>query len=125
MNPDSNQTGKYQNEIEELARLPTTRYENIFKLYKTDYNQYYYNILNTIQLPENINPAIYYTISVSQKMPWTMISFNEYETMDLWWLICLTNKINNPLNLAEVGQKLKIIKREFIKFILDEIRLKL
>ena len=45
--------------------------------------------------------------------------------MDLWWLICLANKINNPLNLAEVGQKLKIIKREFIKFILDEIRLKL
>lgn len=122
---DSNQQGQYQNSIEELPKLNPSRYENIFKLYKTDYNQYYYNILNTIQLPEDINPAIYYTITVSEKMPWTMISFNEYQTMDLWWLICLTNKINNPLKLAEIGKELKIIRQEFLKFILDEIKLKL
>jgi hypothetical protein len=122
---DPNQQGQYQNEIEELPRLTPTRYENIFKLYQTDYNQYYYNLLNTIQFTEELNPSVYYTISVSQKMPWTMISFNEYETLDLWWLICLINKINNPLSFAEVGQNLKIIKREFLKFILDEIKLKL
>ena len=122
---DTNQQGQYQNNIEELPKLSPSRYENIFKLYKTDYNQYYYNILNTIQLPDDINPAIFYNITVSEKMPWTMISFNEYQTMDLWWLICLTNKIDNPLKLADIGKNLKIIRQEFLKFILDEIKLKL
>lgn len=122
---DTNQTGEYQNNIEELPKLSPTKYENIFKVYTTTNKQYYYNILNTIQLPDDINPSIFYTIQVSQKMPWTMISFNEYQTMDLWWLICLANKIDDPLRLAEVGTNLNIIRTEFIKFILDEIKLKL
>ena len=122
---DKNQIGEYQNNITDMPRLAPTRYENIFKMYKTIYNQYYYNILNTIQLPDDLNPSLYYNTQVSQKMPWTMISFNEYQTMDLWWLICLANKIDNPLKLAEIGTNLKIIRTEFLKFILDEIKLKL
>lgn len=122
---NSDQQGQFQNSIDGLPRLLPTRYENIFKMYKTDYNQYYYNILNTVQFPENLNPSVYYEITVSSKMPWTMISFNEYETMDLWWLICLVNKIDNPLDFAAVGQILKIIRKEFLKFILDEIRIKI
>jgi len=122
---DTNQKGEYQNNIEELPKISPTRYENIFKIYTTNNKQFYYNILNTIQLPDDINPSIYYNILVSQKMPWSMISFNEYQTMDLWWLICLVNKINDPISLAEIGTNLKIIRTEFIKFILDEIKLKL
>jgi len=122
MTPD--QQGQFQNSVDDLPRLLPTRYENIFKLYKTEYNQYYYNILNTVQFPDDLNPSVYYEITVSSKMPWTMISFNEYETMDLWWLICLVNKIDNPLNFAAVGNTLKIIRKEFLKFVLDEIRLK-
>ena len=117
--------GNFQNNIPELPKLATTRYENLFKMYKTENNQYYYNILNTIQMPEDINPAIYYEIKVSQQMPWTMISFNEYETMDLWWLICIVNKINNPIEFADVGSSLKIIRKQFLKYIFDEINLKL
>jgi len=117
--------GAYQNEISILPKLATTRYENIFKLYQTSNKQYFYNIINSIQFPTEINPSVYYEITVSNKMPWTMISFNEYETMDLWWLICIVNKINNPVALAEPGIKLRIIRKEFLKFIFDEINLKI
>lgn len=117
--------GAYQNEINILPKLPTTRYENIFKLYQTTNSQYFYNIINSIQFPTDVNPSVYYEITVSNKMPWTMISFNEYETMDLWWLICVTNNIENPVLLAEPGLKLKIIRKEFLKFIFDEINIKL
>lgn len=122
---NSLQKGDFQNNIPELSKLNTYRYENIFKVYKTNYNQYYYNILNTVQFDENLNPSVYYEISVSQRLPWSMISFNEYETMDLWWLICIVNKINNPLELPQINQSVKIIRKEFLKFIIDEIRLKL
>lgn len=119
------QKGEFQNNIPELPKLNLYRYENIFKMYKTKNDQYYYNLLNTVQFDENLNPSVYYTISVSQRLPWTMISFNEYETMDLWWLICVVNGINNPLELPEINQSVKIIRKEFLKFIIDEIRLKL
>lgn len=117
--------GKFQNEITELPKLATGRYENIFKIYETSNKQFYYNILNTIQFPDDINPSIFYTIKVSQRMPWSMISFNEYETMDLWWLICIINKIDNPISYPDVGSELKIVRREFLRYIFDEINLKL
>jgi hypothetical protein len=119
------QKGNFQNNIPELPKLNTYRYENIFKVYQTNYKQFYYNILNTVQFDLNLNPSVYYEISVSQRLPWSMISFNEYETMDLWWLICIVNGINNPIELPSINQSVKIIRKEFLKFIIDEIRLKL
>jgi len=62
MTPD--QQGQFQNSVDDLPRLLPTRYENIFKLYKTEYNQYYYNILNTVQFPDDLNPSVYYEITV-------------------------------------------------------------
>jgi hypothetical protein len=121
----SEELGKFQNEIPELSKLNPYRFENIFRMYKTDNNQYYYNLLNTIQIDNELNPSVYYSITVSQRMPWSMISFNEYETMDLWWLVCLINKINDPLSFPQPGTQLKIVRKEFLKFILDEINLKL
>jgi hypothetical protein len=117
--------GAFQNDISALPKLATGRYENLFKLYQTDNQQYFYNILNTVQMPDDVNPSLYYTIKVSQRMPWSMISFNEYETMDLWWLICIINKVNNPISFPDVGSELKIIRKEFLRYIFDEINLKL
>jgi hypothetical protein len=50
-----------------------------------------------------------------------MISFNAYGSIELWWLIMLTNKIYNPIKGPEVGSVIKIIKPEFVPDILREI----
>ena len=114
--------GDFQNSINTLPSLRNTRYENIFKLYLTSNNHYYYNLLQSVFLPENINPEYIFYQQVTYKMPWTTISYNAYKTIDLWWLICLTNNIYNPIEIADKGTLLRIIKPQYVSAVLSEIR---
>ena len=113
--------GQYQNSIPALNQLNNNRYERIFKMFTTDNNQYYYNLIQSIYLPNQIDDSKVYYLTVKQNIPWTMISFNAYGNIELWWLIMLTNKIYNPLVNPANGQVLKIIKPEYVPIILNEI----
>lgn len=117
--------GSKQNSISNLPQLKNTRYENIFKLYKTDNQQYYYNLLQSIYLPENIDDNYVFYQQINNKTPWTIISFNAYKTIDLWWLICLANKIYNPIKFPEAGSVVKVVKPQYVSTILNEIKLAL
>lgn len=121
--------GFYRNDINDIAldTVSDESYENIFRLYQTEdsenqINFYYYNLLNSVYLPGNISPAYYYTITLKRATPWTVISYNEYKTINLWWLILLVNDIKNPVLFPEAGTVLKIIKQPFVKLILNDIR---
>jgi len=120
------ENGNFQNKIKALPPLKNTRYENIFKLYKIgEKSQYYYNLLQSIYLPENLNEDFVYYQLVNDKIPWTIISYNAYKTIELWWLICLTNKIFNPIKYPDRGTLLKIIKPIYVNTVLNEIKLSL
>lgn len=99
--------GKSQNDIPDLVTLDFARYENIFKLYKDSNSIYFYNILNSIQVPDNIDKQYFYVVKINRKIPWTTISYEQYATIDLWWLICLINKIDNPIKFVEPEPSLK------------------
>jgi len=114
-------TGQYQNQISALSQLNNYRYERIFKLYQTEQNQYYYNLLQSIFLPDQIDDTKVFFMHVQENMPWTTVSFKAYGNIELWWLIALVNKIYNPIKGATVGTVLKIIKPEYVSPILQEI----
>jgi len=113
--------GEFQSQIAGLPGLKSFRYENIFKLYKTDNDQYYYNLLQSVFLPEKISENYIYYQLITTKMPWTIVSFNAYKTIELWWLICLTNKIYNPVIFPEENTLVKIIKPPFVSAVINEI----
>lgn len=115
-------SGIYQNKVAGLPELKLTKYENIFKLYKTSDNLYFYNILKGIYLPKDLDETKVYYQSIATKMPWTLVSYNAYNTIDLWWLICLANNIFNPIKFPEQGTLLKIIKPTYVTQLLDEIQ---
>lgn len=121
--------GFFRNDNSLFAQLPDNSYETIFRMYSTKYfsNQeyFYYNLLNTVYFPKNIPSAFYYVITLNRLLPWTAISYNEYQTMNLWWLICLVNQIDNPVKYPVPGTQLRIIKTEYIRQILDEIKAQL
>tara|TARA_R100000805_G_C3625887_1_gene135959 strand:+ start:6306 stop:6758 length:453 start_codon:yes stop_codon:yes gene_type:complete len=108
-------TGKYQNDIEALDRLPLTRYERIFRIYtegKSNKQFYFYNILNKIEFPDNIDPQLLETYIVKSREPLTTTSHNIYDDIDSWWIIYLLNKpLLNNLFYAEGGMQLKYIKK--------------
>jgi len=113
--------GQFQSQLNTLPVLKSYRYENIFKLYKTQNDQYYYNLLQSVVLPDKIDEDYIYYQLVTKKMPWTSVSFNAYKTIELWWLICLANKINNPVMLPEENKLIKLIKPQYVPTVINEI----
>lgn len=115
-----------QNEISILPKLPEDRYENIFNVYpalKGDSTYYYFNILKKITIDtENIDPSVFKYVKVNRRIPWTTISYNEYGTQHLWWLILATNKKTNPIILPQIGDVLQIIRNNYVNDILNQLK---
>ena len=122
--------GPFRTDIEGvLPPLPENSYENIFRLYVTEESQtnkqIYYNILNSVYIPTPLAPGSYYTITLSKSLPWTVISYDEYKTVNLWWLIILANNITNPVLYPAPGSTLNIIKPQYIPNIINSINTQL
>lgn len=121
--------GVYRSDVQVLPAISENSYENIFRVYATENtnqsNQVYFNLLNSVYLPNPLTPNTYYTITLNRSTPWTVISFDEYRTMDLWWLIALANNIFNPTTMPPAGTTLRIIKPQFVSIILDSINTQL
>lgn len=121
--------GFFRRDASSFAELPENSYENIFRMYSSKYFSskefYFYNILNSVYIPADVPTAYYYTITINRILPWTAISYNEYRTMNLWWLICAFNQIQDPVKYPVPGTQLKILRPEFVKTVLDNIRAQL
>lgn len=113
-----------QNEISDLPRLNTELFENIFNVYKDSDGLYFYNLLNTISFPTNLPSTLFRTYSVKPKDTWPYISYKEYKTPNLWWVILMANNITNPLDTTYTapGTLLRIPIEDFVKEILAQIR---
>lgn len=115
--------GPYREDITFLTPLQKNAYENIFRMYSTEDegNTLFYNIINSVYIPTPLQPGTFYTITTQRMMPWTVISYDEYKTINLWWLIVLANNIYNPIQYPPAGSTLNIIKPRFVPTILDNI----
>lgn len=104
---------------------PKDRYENIFNMYELtndNGNSYvFYNILNKVTIPQDIDPAVFEFWSVPGNMALTTISYRIYGTISLWWLICTINHITNPVSLLAPGSVIKVIKKEYIPTVLNSL----
>lgn len=115
--------GQYQNYIKDLPGLELYRYENIFKVYETgDKKFYYYNIIKNIKVPQNIDNNVFVLLTLNENTPLTSLSYQVYGTTYLWWLICIINNIQNPFATINSGKQIKVIKREYLKTVLNSIK---
>lgn len=118
------ENGKHRNNVGELSNLEETRYENIFKVYLKD-GYYIYNLFNRVNFEEFVDKDFYYLWRVQRPMPWTLLSYKHYDTINLWWLICLFNGIQNPVNFPELGSVLRILRPEHVRTVLDMITVRI
>lgn len=115
--------GQLQNDIDVLSKLNAYNFENLFKVYRDGEDPYYYNLLNTIVLPTDLNPSVYYEYTIpGPNISWTNLSYQVYGTIRLWWIICIANDIQNPTAFPASGTKLKIIRPEYVREILATIK---
>ena len=111
-----------QNQISDLPNLSFELYENIFNIYKNENGAYFYNILQTIVFPDNLPASFFSIYNVTHGDTWPYISFKLYNTPNMWWLLMLANKINNPLEQPRAGDSIAAPRLEIAKSILTEIR---
>ena len=108
-----------------LKNLSKNRYENIFNVYETQKDStryYYYNLGKKITIDvSNVDPSVFKYIRIDRRLPWTTISYQEYRTQHLWWVILAVNNIINPVNLPKIGDVLRIVKNEYIDSIVNQI----
>lgn len=112
---------KFNNDILQLTPLTEFNYENIFQMFQ-DGDYFSYNILRKVKFPENISPEFFEWVEINVPMAWTIVSYKEYGTILLWWLICATNKIQNPTSLPPAGTIIKVIKPQYVRTVLDQIK---
>jgi nucleoid-associated protein YgaU len=110
-----------QNDFTDLSKLSMYRYETFFNIY-TDNNDFkFYNLLRNINLFPANNSEVEVSYNTKYNDTWHLISYKYYNTMDLWWLICAYNQIQNPVKMPEVGTELKILKANYVSTIISEL----
>ena len=100
---------------------------NIFNIYDEDKlgnNFKTFNINKTLNFIgiDNISTSSYYNYVVKEGESWSLISYRNYGTTRLWWVICKLNKITNPSVSPEVGQIVKILNKDYVRSILEKIK---
>lgn len=114
----------YQNQVPSLPPLGNNRYENLFQINQTEDNGYYfYNLARTVRInPDDIDIKYYYFHRVNKSAPYTVLSHQLYGSINLWWLICIINNIDNPVEFLEPGSTIRVIKQQYLATVLSSIK---
>lgn len=110
-----------QSEFTDLPKLSFFRYENFFNIYKNDDDTKFYNLLNSVNILPAKDSSVEEEYTVKMNDTWLLISYKYYGTIFLWWLVCLYNEIQNPVKNPEIGNKIKLLKKEYIGTVLETL----
>lgn len=94
-------------------------YENIFNQYLTKEEIPFYLLNKRIIFPDDKTLDIYDSMYITTDTPWTNLSFQIYDTIDYWWILCSINP--SSVFYAKEGELVYYIKPEYINFILANI----
>ena len=115
---------KKQNEIKDVAikKLSSQNLENLFFIFERENGQYFYNILKTVNFPDDIDPTIFIQYETGPKDTWSLIAYTFYKDVRLWWLICSANNIINPVEQPKPGTILKIMNPNVVREVLNKLK---
>jgi hypothetical protein len=111
-----------QTDFSDLPQLSHYRYENFFNVYIDPINnEKFYNVMRSINVFPANNQNIEDEYIIKPHDTWYNISYNYYNTADLWWLICTYNQVLDASKLPESGTKIKLLKSQYVGYILQEL----
>ena len=103
-------------DVMNFEKIPLEAMENLFNIYLNEDNEYYYNIMRTVNIEglDNIDMSYFETYIYKEQDSWTVLSYKFYGTTRLWWLICKVNNIFNPFERPVEGTKIIYLKPEVV-----------
>jgi hypothetical protein len=113
-----------RSDLTDLSTISSYRYENFFNIYADpkNNNELFYNVLVGINIVPANNEVVDEDYYIKPRDTWINISYNYYKTMDLWWLICVYNQIMNPLEMPEIGTRIKLLRTNYVGTVLNELK---
>ena len=112
-----------QNDLTDVTyKLSPQHYENIFNVYEDSEIGYFYNLLRTVNFPEELRPDVYDIYIVEPQDTWPSISWKAYKTIFLWWSICAVNNIMNPTQMPPAGTQIKVLTPLYLRNILSNLQ---
>ena len=109
------------NSFSDLKPISSYKFENFFNVQEDLRNNKFFNLIKSINIFQSNNEEIEETYYIKPSDTWISISFAFYNTVDLWWLICIYNQIFNPLELPIAGSKIKILKTRYVGYVIQEL----
>lgn len=110
-----------QSNFTDLPQLSFYRYENFLNIYSDDDGMKFYNILRSVNIFPANDSSVEIDYDVVLNDTWLLISYKYYGTMFLWWLVCEYNRIQNPTIQPEPGDKIKLLKKDYVWAIITNI----
>ena len=95
---------------------------NLYRWSSSLTNVHWYNLLNKIEFPENIDSNLLDTYVVQSREALTTSSFNIYGNITSWWLLFLLNKeVINSRFYVEGGDQLEYILPSKVDLVFQQI----
>ena len=94
-------------------------YTSIFRQYKTEENIPFYLLNKRVVFPADKSLDIYDSIYVTSDTPWTILSYQLYDSIEYWWILCSINP--SSIFYAKEGDTIHYIKRQYIRTILENL----
>ena len=92
--------------------------ENMFGIFKSDQDNYFFNLNETLYLSVPLNRFLQFR--PDHEMPWTLISYKLYNTPRLAWLLIRLNDVSlkNVFNLVRPGDIVRYLSKQDLNTIL-------
>lgn len=107
---------------EDLANVSQLK---LFNILQDENGNKLQNIWRSYELNEEVTEEtlFYQTYEMEDDDWWENISWLFYETPALWWILCITNNVQNPFESIEPGQETKILRGNYIYQLIKEIEI--
>lgn len=94
-------------------------YSNIFNTYQTTEGFLYHNLSKRVVFPFDESLDMYARYYVDEDVPWTILSYQLYGSIDYWWVLTSLNK--DMVFYAERGNSVLVIRPDYLTDVLKRI----
>ena len=110
--------------FKDVSFLDNYNFANLFNVVNKG-EKSYFNLCRSIYFDiEDISPDLITVYEVAEGDTWTNISYRNFGTIKLWWLICKFNNIKNPFEEIEAGKIIKILSKKLMETNINVIQTK-
>jgi polysaccharide pyruvyl transferase WcaK-like protein len=99
-------------------RLSDSSMIKMFNILQDEDDEYFMNMFKTFIVdPTVLNEGTNLQDATVVDPWWENVAFTSYKDVDLWWLLCVTNDVINPYEELSEGDKISILKQQFIPYV--------